>query len=101
MTLRILAASPADAIKLTNSITSVLTSGVLTAALQAAGMPGVSKLKSIKYFRCGTELQCEDVAGEITNPQTKFYDSTPRPGVPLPMEFIIGVGLLVHTCCLT
>ena len=97
VTLRILAASPADAIKLTNSITSVLTSGVLTAALQAAGMPGVSKLKSIKYFRCGTELQCEDVAGEITNPQTKFYDSTPRPGVPLPMEFIIGVGLLVHT----
>ena len=94
VTLRILAGSPADAIKLTNSITSVLASGVLTVALQAAGMPGVSKLKSIKYFRCGIELQCEDVAAERSPPPKTFSDTTPRPGVPLPMQFIIGVGPL-------
>jgi hypothetical protein len=100
VTLRILAGSPADAIKLTNSITSVLASGMLTVALQAAGMPGVSKLKSIKYFRCGTELQCEDVAAERSPPPKTFSDTTPRPGVPLPMPFIIGVCPLFSTCCL-
>jgi len=91
--LRILAGSPADATALAGKATSLLAGGVLTASLQAAGMPAVSALLSIQIFRCGFELQCVAAEAESTTPPVPVPETSPPPGDKFPIEALVEVCL--------
>ncbi|KAJ1475272.1 hypothetical protein T484DRAFT_1828988 [Baffinella frigidus] len=58
-TIRVLATSPANALALSTLFSTALTTGVLTAGMNVAGIEGSAELIGFIYvYRCGVELDC-------------------------------------------
>jgi hypothetical protein len=90
--IRTLCNSPADAVLKADKFSEALEAGLVTNAMNVAGIPGTIRLlEPIKVFRCGYELECVPrVKPKPLPPQI----ATPPPPPPPPPDYIAEITLL-------